>query len=89
MCLEYRFRESAQPGYQHEVEIHFERVNHFFAEYVREDGQVYTFKRRAQPEVEKWLDAFTPGWQSFNFKVINSFCFRTKEHAMLFKLTWA
>jgi hypothetical protein len=89
MGLEYNYRKDASPGYRHEIEVGHRRVHQFFAEYALENGQVYTFRRHAQPEVKEWLDAHTPGWNTFNFKVINAFCFQTKEHAMLFKLTWA
>lgn len=88
MCLEYRFNEEAQPGYIHEISIGWQRVNEFFGEYER-DGQEVYYDRKVLEPFRSWLNTNTPGWRSSNFKVINCFSFQTKEHAMLFKLTWA
>jgi hypothetical protein len=49
----------------------------------------YTSEFRPSDEVIVWLDDNTPGWELCSVKVITEFWFKTKEDAMLFKLTWA
>jgi hypothetical protein len=44
---------------------------------------------RPKDAVIEWLDDNTPGWEFFTVKVLVEFWFKTKEDAMLFKLTWA
>lgn len=90
MGLEYRFQDK-QAGWstdRHIIDLRSGDVKRLCQDCTDCDAGYFASKE-PRPEVRVWLDRHTPNWDFFAFKVLHQFIFEHKDHAMLFKLTWA